>query len=362
MEFIPCIVIGGGVVGLAIARAISEQVETCVLEQEKQLIPHTSSRNSGVIHAGIYYPSHFLKTKLCIQGREQLYQYCQEYAIAHQQCGKLIVATNEQQLAQLKSIQQKALGNGVHLNWLDQAQLKQKEPNVQGIAALFSTYTGIIDTTQYAQQLASDILNNGSFIGQQQQVTAIERQDDGFIVEINQNEAIQCRYLVNVGGLFAQSIAHLLACKNIPPIHYCKGQYFSYQGQSPFNHLVYPLPPANNTGLGIHATLNLDGSCKFGPDAHYVEQLDYSVNSDSKADFIGSIQQYFPSINSDLLQADYSGIRPKLAASGQAMQDFAIHDQRHHGISNLINLYGIESPGLTASLAIADYVLECLQE
>lgn len=356
MESIPCLVIGGGVVGLAIARAISRQTECCVLEQDSQPGQHTSSRNSGVIHAGIYYPPHFLKTRLCVQGNALLYRYCDEHAIEHRACGKLIVAINKAEVPALQQLQQRAAANGITLDWLDQQQIARQEPAINAVAALHSASSGIINTQQLMLQLAADISHNGSFIACQQQVTGIETHGNGFVVQINHSEQIHCQYLINAAGLRAQSIAALIGSQPIPPLYYCKGQYFSWQGESPFKQLIYPLPLADNAGLGIHATLDIAGRLRFGPDARYSKHIDYQPDDSRRMQFAEAIRHYFPQVDAARLHADYCGVRPKLSAEGQPMQDFVIQDHSVHGIQGLIHLFGIESPGLTASLAIADYV------
>lgn len=361
METIDAIVIGGGVVGLAIARALSRHLQVCVLEQEKLPGTQTSSRNSGVIHAGLYYPQHFLKSTLCIEGRQKLYQYCRDHNIAHQACGKLLLAVSNDEIGKLKHLQQQAASLGVRLDWLSAEALAEKEPQVQAKAALYSAASGIIDSSQYMLQLQADIEQSGSFVACQQQVTHIECNDQGFSLEINHSDRIQCCYLINAAGLQAQTIAKMIGTPNVPPLYYCKGQYFSWQAPSPFSHLIYPMPLANNQGLGVHATLDLAGRVRFGPDAHYIDSIDYQNDDSARAQFAAAIRPYFPVVSEDKLQADYCGVRPKLSKAGEPMQDFVIQDKTQHGIENLIQLFGIESPGLTASLSIADYVSERLR-
>lgn len=356
MEHIPCVVIGGGVVGLAIARCLSEYLETCVLEKERLTATQTSARNSGVIHAGIYYPEHYLKSVFCLAGKHLLYRYCQDNHIHYQKTGKLIVANSEEEQLALEQLQHTAHKNGVFLNFLERPMIRELEPQLRAAKALYSEESGIVDSYQLCQQLAYDVLENGSYITTQQQVTAARREGDEFIVEINHNDRVSCHYLINAAGLEAQAIAKMLGCHNIPPLYLCKGQYFSYQGPSPFSHLIYPLPMKNNQGLGIHATLDLAGQCRFGPDSEYIDEHDYSNNDSKKMQFLQAIKHYFPSVEEQRLQVDYTGIRPKLAGPNQAMQDFAIHNHTHHGVDNLINLYGIESPGLTSCMSIANYV------
>lgn len=360
MEHIPCIVIGGGVIGLAIARAISEHLETCVLEQEKQIATQISARNSGVIHAGIYYPGHYLKSTLCMEGKQLLYQYCQRHGVGYQRIGKLIVANDEGERQALLGLQMNAQKSGLLLNYLDARELNEKEPELRGLAALYSESSGIVDVNALCHQLAADVLEKGSYIAVQQTVTGVWQDDKEFVIEINHNDKVRCTYLINAAGLNAQAIAKMLHCQHIPPLYLCKGQYFSYQGESPFSHLVYPLPMVNNQGLGIHATLDMAGQCRFGPDSQYITQLDYSSDEAQKAQFVAAIQRYFPAVDEQKLQADFCGIRPKLAGPNQAMQDFVIHGKQHHGINNLINLYGMESPGLTSCLSVANNVVQQL--
>lgn len=361
MESIKAIVIGAGVVGLAIGRALSQHGQVGVLEQEKQIGTQISSRNSGVIHAGIYYPPAFLKSALCIQGREKLYRYCEEHSIAHQRCGKFILAASDDEIEKLKTLQQRAALNGVKLDWLTKQQIAEQEPEVYAKAALYSAQSGIIDSAGLMLQLQADIELQGSFVSCQQQVTAISKVANGFIVEINHHDVIHCEVLVNTAGLNAQHIARLLETPNIPPLYYCKGQYFSWQGKAPFKHLIYPMPLANNQGLGVHATLDLAGNVRFGPDANYVKNIDYKNDESARAQFAAAIAHYFPAVDAQKLQADYCGIRPKLSQEGEPMQDFMIQDQKSHGIKGLIQLFGIESPGLTSCLALADIVSERLR-
>ena len=359
MQSIDGIIIGGGVIGLAIGRALSRHLECCVLEQENRPGSQTSSRNSGVIHAGLYYPAHFLKTRQCIAGRERLYDYCRQHAIEHRRCGKLLVATDAAQITRLKKLQQQAAANGIGLDWLNQSELHKTEPELRAEAALFSPHSGIIDSEQFMRQLSADIEHNGSYIACRQQVTAIEKTTNGFAVTINQQDTIHCRWLINSAGLQAQTIAAMLLPANtIPPLYYCKGQYFSYQQAAPFSHLIYPLPPADGNGLGIHATPDISGQIRFGPDASYTDTIDYRSSDANKPAFVKAIRAYYPQLDESRLQADYCGIRPRLNRPGTPPADFLIQTAREHKLPGLINLFGMESPGLTASLAIADSITQ----
>lgn len=361
MEQVDCLVIGAGAVGLAIARALGSDREVIVAERHPGPGQETSSRNSGVIHAGLYYPGHFLKTRLCIEGRQALYRYCEQHAINHQRCGKLVVACTPEEIPPLRALHAQALANGINdLQWLEQAALQQREPQVQGCAALLSPSTGIIDSQAYIQQLASDIEGQGGHIAYRQTVTAISKTASGFVLSLNHNDHIHCQTLVNAAGLEAQQLAaQLCPPDSIPTRQLARGHYYQYQAASPFRHLVYPLPVARNAGLGIHATLDLSGRLRFGPDVEIIETVDYQFNSSNKAAFLQSIRRYFPDVDADKLQPDFTGIRPKIDA-GSGVQDFIIQDATNHGIANYVQLFGIESPGLTASLAIAGHVRQQL--
>ncbi|NRB39327.1 MAG: NAD(P)/FAD-dependent oxidoreductase [Pseudomonadales bacterium] len=365
MADIDCIVIGAGAVGLAIARQLSTRCEVAVLERNAHIGMEISSRNSGVIHAGLYYPASFLKTRLCLQGQHLLYSYCQKHNIPHQRCGKLIVACNKEEIPALHKLQAKAQSLNINTQLLNSAELQAKAPAVKAQAALYSPDTGIIDTAAFMQQLEKDIHDNGSQVLTNHTVTKIDASGHDFIVHFdvnNQSLQIRCKKLINACGLQAQFISQQLLASPAPvtPERYlCKGQYFAYTGKHQSKHLIYPLPNANHTGLGIHLTLNIDGCIKFGPDAHYIEakeKLDYAVNIADKAHFFKAIRRYLPEISIDDLQADYSGIRPKLTGPNQTAADFIIAGPLEHGINNLIQCFGIESPGLTASLAIGEYV------
>lgn len=355
-------IVGAGVVGLAIARALAATHSVVVLEKNARSGDETSSRNSGVIHAGIYYPPQSLKARLCVRGRQLLYDYCTRHAIAHQRCGKLIVATTEREVAALRTLQQQAHNNGVTLHWWDQPEIQQAEPAIAAVAALFSPDTGIVDAPALVQQLSADVLQAGGDIVTHCQVESIAPTTDGFVLHALSNHAryrLRARRVINAAGLHAQQLAaniHGLATRHIPPLYWCKGDYFRLRKGAPFSHLIYPVVDPHAPGLGIHATLDLAGTVSFGPDAHYVDTLDYAVDAHKRAVFCQAIARYFPSITPHDLEPDYAGIRPKLQAAGAPWCDFVISGSQQHGISGLINLFGIESPGLTASLAIAEHI------
>lgn len=374
MEHFDYCIIGAGVVGLAVAYKLSQATKNAsilLIEHHAQFGSETSSRNSEVIHAGIYYPTNSLKATLCIQGKNQLYDFCQQYAVPYRALGKLIVAHSPQELPALEQLQQKAASNGVLLDFLDQKACHQKEPRVNAHAALFSASTGIIDSHSYMQTLLTLAQQNGVLYSPNTQFLQATDTANRFIMSLGTADGIyklSCNNIINCAGLHATIVASnvdSLAAVHIPQYHYCKGHYFSYQGQSPFSHLIYPLPNKNTSGLGIHATLDLAGQLRFGPDTQYIEDIDYTIGSaaDSpestlKQRFSRSIKHYFPSLQEEKLQYSYSGIRPKLSGENQAAKDFVIQDSSQHQVKGLINLFGIESPGLTASLAIADYIIE----
>lgn len=365
MEKVDCVVVGAGVIGLAIARQLSQQQGSClILDAETQFGSQTSSRNSEVIHAGIYYPRGSLKAQLCVEGNKSLYEYCKTKHIEHKKIGKLIVASQPSQIPQLEDIKRHALNNGVEdLIWLDQQKLRQMEPDVRGCAALFSPSTGIIDSHELMLGLLSDIEKQGGQLVCQSQVENIRVMKNGFkITGTSQGQPFEIlsKILINAAGLGAQHLAKNVQAPDkiggIPELHLCKGNYFSLQESAPFKHLIYPIPEANTAGLGIHATLNLSGQVRFGPDTQTICDIDYQVDEQQKPKFIAAIKRYYPQINPDNLVPDYSGIRPKLSRPGQPARDFVIQGPKDHGIGGMVQLFGIESPGLTSCLAIGKYV------
>jgi L-2-hydroxyglutarate oxidase LhgO len=367
MEKVDAIIIGAGVVGLAIAARMSRTLQSVLLiDKNLSFGEETSSRNSEVIHAGIYYPQNSLKAKLCVQGKELLYLYCQSRKIPHQRLGKLLVAHGKAEERCLEKTIKQAELNGVNdLSWLTEAELNRSNPILKASAALLSPSTGIIDVHSYMQSLLAEFeRNNGQFVAQTAFVEA-QSNDIGFNVTLNsQGEMMQidCDYLINSGGLHSTKVADNirgLAKVHIPKLNYCRGHYFSYQGKSPFTQLIYPVPEAH--GLGIHASLDMGGQLKFGPDTQYIDTIDYQVCEKLKAKFIDAIQRYYPTIDTERLQPAYSGIRPKLEGPNDSFKDFVIQGANEHNINGLVNLFGIDSPGLTSSLAIAEYVKSTLK-
>ena len=370
MEKTACVIAGAGVVGLAIAREMAMRgFETLVLEAEHMIGTQTSSRNSEVIHAGIYYEPNSLKARFCVEGKERLYLYAQAQGIPHKRCGKLIVATSEAQHTALDTIVERAAACGVHdLQRLSAAQAQALEPAVQCTAALFSPSTGIIDSHALMLSLQGDAENHGAAIAFNTEILSVEQIDGGFSITTRDRESgeeftLTAERFINAAGLGAQAIAATingLAPEHIPALHLAKGNYFSALGKNPFSRLIYPVPV--DGGLGVHLTLDLNGQMRFGPDVEWLHQvspqagLDYSVDPQRGDSFYAAIRQYWPELPDDVLQATYSGIRPKLSGKGETAADFHISGSDDHGITGLINLFGIESPGLTSSLAIAAHV------
>lgn len=366
MENFDHCIIGAGVIGLATAYKLNQQfprAKILLIESHNQFGSETSSRNSEVIHAGIYYPGNSLKAKLCIQGSKQLYSFCQQYSVPHKRIGKMIIASDDNDIIKLENIQKNALKNNVSLQLIDQQTCLKLEPNIQARAALMSVNTGIIDSHQYMQTLLTLAEQQGVLFSPNTHFVSADKTQHGFKIHVNTTDghfSFSCRHLINSAGLYAPKVAkNIDAMENsasIPQYHYCRGHYFSYQGKAPFSHLIYPTPNKNTAGLGIHGTLDLSGQVRFGPDIEFINELDYSLDEHRKSDFVQAIQRYLPSLNPDQLVPSYCGIRPKLTGLNEDPADFLIQGQKQHSIEGLINLFGIESPGLTASLAIADSI------
>ena len=365
MERIDAVVAGAGAVGLAIARGLAlTGRDVLVLESESAIGTATSSRNSEVIHAGIYYPPEFLKTRLCVDGRVALYRYCKERRIEHHKSGKLIVAVSENEIPRLRSLQERASGNGVALEWLAGKAVAEFEPQVCCAAALWSPETGILDSHALMLSLQGDLEAAGGMVLLNSPVTRIDRSGEVFEVEVGPDgDRLICETFVNSAGLEAQELAKRMSFfsqEHVPAGRLVKGHYFYVSGTAPFTHLVYPLP--GQAGLGIHVTLDIGGQVRFGPDAVAVDRIDYDFDEDRAQAFVEAIRTYYPDIQNRELRPGYTGIRPQLACPQGRQQDFNIQGPDEHGISGLINLFGIESPGLTAVLAIGDYVTAILEQ
>jgi L-2-hydroxyglutarate oxidase LhgO len=361
---IDCVVIGAGVVGLAVARAVALSPafagrEVMVLEGASTIGTGTSSRNSEVIHAGIYYPQGSLKAKLCVTGRAMLYDYCEERGIGFKRCGKLLVATNEAQVAQLQGIIAKAVANGVDdLVLISRAEAQSMEPALECVAAVHSPSTGIIDSHALMLSLQGDLENAGGMVVFNTAVSHMECGLQGIRVHTEDGTELEAESVINCAGVHAPSLARKiegLDARHVPPEFYCKGNYFTLSGRSPFSRLIYPVPEA--AGLGVHLTLDLGGQAKFGPDVEWVASADDLVVDPTRGDaFYAEIRKYWPALQDDSLIAGYAGIRPKINSEHEAAKDFVIQGADIHGIKGLVNLFGIESPGLTSSLAIGQAV------
>lgn len=367
MEQVECIVIGAGVVGLAVARALAMAgTEVLILDKEPSFGMETSARNSEVIHAGIYYPKGSLKAELCVAGRDMLYEYCQARRIDHKKCGKLIVACSKNDVTKLKEIKQKAEDNGVHdLALLSQDQVLEKEPALNAVAGLFSPSTGIIDSHSFMLSLLGDIENNGGMFVPKTKILGGRVVGGGFVLNLKDTKSaeiyeIKANMVVNSAGLHVTDFLKDLQGfpdNHIPRTYYAKGSYFSLSTKTDFKHLVYPVPEVG--GLGIHLTLDMEGRAKFGPNVEWIDEINYNMDAELADVFFESIKKYWPGVKKEALSPDYCGIRPKIAPKGQ-VGDFVIQTQGDHGIKNMVNLFGIESPGLTASLAIAKHVEKCI--
>ena len=363
MDEVECIVVGAGAVGLAVARALAlAGREVIVLEAAESIGTETSSRNSEVIHAGIYYPANSLMARFCVAGRRALYPYCQEKGVPHRNCGKLIVATNAEEDSMLAGIKRRAEANGVEgMRVLTAAEAIDMEPNLRCTSALHSPATGIIDSHAYMLALQGDAENAGAVCAFLSPVTGARVVRGGVEVAVGGSEPthLRCRLLVNSAGLHAPSLAGRIVgmpVDRVPTAYYAKGNYFTLSGRSPFSRLIYPVPVPG--GLGVHLTIDLGGQARFGPDVQWIDDIDYTVDAARADSFYAAVRTYWPGLRDGALQPGYAGIRPKIVPRGAPAQDFMVQGPQTHGVPGLINLFGIESPGLTASLAIAEHVLE----
>ena len=363
MDRVECVVIGAGVVGLAVARRLAQaHREVIVLEEAEGIGTVTSSRNSEVIHAGIYYKAGSLMARMCVAGKHALYRYCTDHGVPHRNCGKLIVATMPHEAEKLQSIRAHAEANGVlDMQTLSGEAARALEPALNCDAALLSPSTGIIDSHAYMLALRGDAEAGGAAFAFH--TPLIRAKAEAGVIEIEAGgEApmtLQCDLLVNAAGLSATSVArHIdgMPIDRIPPAYLAKGNYFSCSKKAPFSHLIYPVPEPG--GLGVHLTLDMAGQARFGPDVEWVDSIDYAVDPARSERFYPAIRKYWPTLPDGALMPSYSGIRPKIVPPAVASQDFLIQGPKDHGVEGLINLFGIESPGLTSSLAIADYVGE----
>lgn len=368
MDRVDVLIVGAGVIGLACAARLAAPGRSLLVCEHEGLIgSHASSRNSEVMHAGIYYAPGSLKAELCIEGRQRLLAWCARYRVPQRTIGKLLVAVEPAEQSRLEQLLSNAQACGVNsLQALGAAQIRSLEPALHGSAGLLSPDSGIIDSHAYLQSLLACAERQGAQLVLHSSIQRLQRSAHGWRVEgLSQGEPfeLEAALVINAGGLFAEHLASRtegLRPELIPPVHLCQGRYFSYSGRSPFSRLIYPMPEANTAGLGIHATLDLGGQLRFGPDVHYLQQLDYRIDESQREHFAAAIRRYFPALDGQRLQPAYSGVRAKLAGPGEPAADFVIQDSSCHGLPGLINLFGLESPGLTASLAIAERVAASL--
>ena len=364
MDKVDCIVIGAGVVGLAVARAMAlSGREVMVLEATNAIGTGTSSRNSEVIHAGIYYPPGSMKAQLCVQGKHMLYDYCAERGIGFSRCGKLIVATSPSQVGQLQSIIAKAVANGVHdLVLLTREQAQAMEPQLECVAAIHSPSSGIVDSHALMLSLQGDIENAAGCVVLNTAVAHIIRVQAAIEIIAIDGTELSAKTVINAAGLNAPAVARCikgLDAQYVPPTFWAKGNYFTLSGKSPFSCLIYPVPEA--AGLGVHLTIDLGGQARFGPDVEWVDSPDDLAVDPSRGDaFYAEVRKYWPALKDGALHASYAGIRPKLQGPGIAAGDFVIQGPAVHGVPGLVNLFGIESPGLTSSLALGEAVSQML--
>ena len=381
MDAVDTIVVGAGVVGLAVARAIALSGRSVlVIEKEGAIGQGASSRNSEVVHGGLYYATGSLKAKLCVRGKEMLYAYCAERGLPIAACGKLIVATDDSQLSKLTQIEAQAAANGVMVQRLSRDEARALEPELECIAALHSPTTGIVSSHDLMTSLQGDIENAGSMVVLATRVDQIilfkEKEPFSHVLSASsamknrvadESMEIGCKHLINAAGLHAPMLAHRmqgLDSKHIPQAHYAKGNYYALQGKAPFKRLIYPVPEAG--GLGVHLTLDLGGQAKFGPDVEWLnsvsdpEQINYNVDPRRSTGFYAEVRKYWPGLRDGQLAPSYSGVRAKITGPDQTAADFLIQGEATHGIAGLVNLFGIESPGLTSSLAIGEVVAELL--
>ena len=363
---IDCVVVGAGVVGLAVARALAlSGREVVLVEAGEGIGTGISSRNSEVIHAGIYYPSGSLKAQLCVEGKQRLYAFCDERGVDYQRLGKLIVATDEAQCAALRRLLEQGRRNGVDdLQWLDAEQARALEPALACVAALWSPSTGIVDSHALMLALQADAEASGASIAFHTPLVSAHCTEHGFDLHMGgaQPMTLSCRELINCAGLSAPEVASRIAglpSEQVPKARLCKGSYFSFSGRAPFRHLVYPAP--ESAGLGVHMTLDLGGQARFGPDVEWVDHIDYRVDPRRSEGFYQAIRRYWPGLPDHSLQPAYSGIRPKITGPTEPAADFIISGPTEHGVPGLVNLFGIESPGLTSCLALAERVVKTLR-
>ena len=359
------VIVGAGVIGLAVANQLaSEGNDVLILEQKHLFGSETSARHSEVIHAGIYYPKDSLKAQFCTRGKALLYNYCKKHAIEHKRLGKIIVATSAEQVDTLHGIAAHARANGVDdLEHLGKNEVSALEPAIVASAGLLSPSTGIVDSHAFMLSLLGTAESQGAMIAYNSHVDRVEKITGGFKLSVvgQDSMTLTCKQLVNAAGHGACPLALASDClteQQTPTAKFAKGNYFRLQGKTPVSRLIYPVPEPG--GLGVHITLDLAGQSRFGPDVQWQDSLDYNVDASRSEKFYTAIRRYWPALEDDALVPDYAGVRPKIEMNGAAFNDFVVQGREVHGVDGLVNLFGIESPGLTSSLAIAEYVSEQL--
>jgi L-2-hydroxyglutarate oxidase LhgO len=370
MDQVDSLVIGAGVVGLAVGRALAQSGrETIVVEAEPAIGQGVSSRNSEVIHAGLYYPTGSLKARLCVRGKELLYQLCASRGVDHRNCGKLVVATGEAEAAALQVLQARANANGVPVQWLDAVAAKRLEPALHCTAALLSPTTGIVDSHGFMLALQGDLENAGGMValGSPVHSAVLGQRGEPHVVRLADGSEVAARELVNAASLHACSLARRFEGLDpgfVPQEYFAKGNYYALAGKAPFRHLIYPAPA--DAWLGVHLTLDLGGQAKFGPDLEWLDarspqEIDYTVDPRRSDSFYAEVRRYWPALPDGVLQPSYSGVRPKIHGPREKAPDFRIDGPSLHGVGGLVNLFGIESPGLTSAMAIGDHVAGLLE-
>ncbi len=363
MDEVDVVVVGAGVVGIAVARALAQAGrEVIVLDAAEGIGTETSSRNSEVIHAGIYYPQGSLMARFCVQGRRMLYRYCDERGVPYANCGKLIVATSAAETEMLAGIKARAEANGVEgMRFLTAAEAVAMEPNLSCTGALFSPTTGVLDSHAYMLALQGDAEHGGAVFVFHSPVEGGRVVEEGVEVSVGGADPmrLRARRVVNAAGLHACPLARAIEGmprQLIPQEYFAKGNYFTLVGKSPFSRLIYPVPVPG--GLGVHITIDLGGQARFGPDVEWIERIEYVVDPRRADSFYDAVRRYWPGLKDGQIQPGYAGIRPKIVPKGAPGQDFVVQGRAVHGIPSLINLFGIESPGLTAAIALAEHVVE----
>ena len=355
---IETVIIGAGVVGLSIARELAMAGRGAwVLEKHERAGEGVSSRNSGVIHGGLYYPPGSHKAVMCVRGRDLMYAFCARRGVPHARCGKLVVATTEAEVPALRALECRSAENGVRVRWLEGARALALEPALRCVAALDSPDSGIVDVPEFVMALIGEVEQGDSRVLCDIEVTTIRREEDGYVVGTARGDEVRCRNVVNAAGLDATTLAariDALDPKYIPKVHYAAGHYYALRGRAPFSRLIYPLPLPS--GLGVHLGFDSAGRSRVGPDVRWQETPDYAFDDSQRASFVEGLQAWWPGLDPERLSPDFVGVRPKLSGPGEHSADFVVQDEAAHGVRGLVNLFGIDSPGLTSALALGEYV------